>query len=79
MKNIYQQRAEELKKKKNKFEKEAKEEAGKILQDVNKTIENLVADIKKSNAAPEIIKKTKLSIAKLKNKIKTERPNKVLE
>ena len=79
LKNIYQQRAEELKKKKNKFEKEAKEEAGKILQDVNKTIENLVADIKKSNAAPEIIKKTKLSIAELKNKIKTDRPNKVLE
>ena len=78
LKKIYQQRSDELKKKKSKFEKEAKEEAGNILQEVNKTIENLVADIKKSNAAPEIIKKSKTNIAELKKKIKSEKKVKTL-
>jgi DNA mismatch repair protein MutS2 len=79
LKNLYQQRADELKKKKNKFEKEAKEEAGKVLQEVNKTIENLVADIKKSDAAPEIIKRSKSNIAELKKKIKSDTPGKVID
>jgi len=78
LKNLYQQRSDELKKKKNKFEKEAKEEAQKILQDVNKTIENLVADIKKSEAAPEIIKKSKSEIAALKRRMKSDKPKKSL-
>jgi DNA mismatch repair protein MutS2 len=78
LKNIYQQRAEELKKKKYIFEKEAKEEAGRVLQEVNKTIENLVAEIRISNAAPEIIKKTKSTVADLKNKIKSDDPKESL-
>jgi DNA mismatch repair protein MutS2 len=79
LKSLYHQRAEELKKKKNKFEKEAKEEANLILKDVNKTIENLVSDIKKSNAAPEIIKKGKSDIANLKRRMQKEPLKKLLK
>ena len=78
LKNLYQQRSDELKMKKKKFEKEAKDEAEKILQEVNKTIENLVSDIKKSNAAPEIIKKSKSKIAQLKKNIKSENTLKII-
>jgi DNA mismatch repair protein MutS2 len=78
LQNIYQQRADELKKKKSKFEKEAKEEAEKILQDVNKTIENVVAEIKKSKATPEIIKKSKTSVADLKKKIEYNKQSKII-
>ena len=79
LKNIYQQRADELKKKRKYFEIEAKEEAGVVLQNINKTIENLVSDIKNTNAAPEVIKRSKQTIRDLKSQIKSENPKKDLE
>lgn len=79
LKLIYQQRSDELKMKKNKFEREAKEEANNILKTINKTIENLISDIKKSNASPEIIKKSKQKIIELKNQIKLEKPKRYLD
>lgn len=78
LKNLYQNRSEELKKKKNKFEKEAKEEAQEILREVNKKIENLVAEIKISKASPEIIKKAKKDVSELKRNLKSDKPQKTL-
>ncbi len=70
--NLYKQRSEELKKKKKQFEKKAREEADQILGNVNKTIENIISEIRESQAKPEIIKKSKKIINKLKKDFSAE-------
>lgn len=74
--NLYQTRSDEIKKKKKQYDKEAKEEAKQILTQVNKTIENVITEIRESQAKPEIIKKSRQKIKNLKNSIEIE-PEKI--
>jgi len=63
---LYRTRADELKRKRKIFETEALHSAQEILENVNKTVESVIREIRESNAAPEIIKKAKKDIQKLK-------------
>ncbi len=63
---LYSTRNEALEKNRKKLEREAKEEAGKILATVNRTIENTIREIRESQGDPLVIKKGRQRIAELK-------------
>jgi DNA mismatch repair protein MutS2 len=65
LKALYQSRSDDLKKNRKKYEFEAATEAKSILEKVNKTIENIVREIKESQAASTVIKKGKNELGKL--------------
>ena len=56
---LYRARAEELKQKRKVFETEARRSAQEILENVNRTVEAVIREIRESHAAPEIIRKRK--------------------
>jgi DNA mismatch repair protein MutS2 len=57
LKALYQTRSDDLKKKRKKYETEAADKAKSILENVNKTIENVVREIRESQAETGVIKK----------------------
>ena len=69
---LYNTRAEELRKKKKSFEREAYESAQSILAETNKTIENVIREIKESQAAKTAISEGKAKLSSLKQKIVSE-------
>ena len=69
LQSLYHTRADDLKKNKKNYEKEAQKEAKDILNTVNKTIESVVREIRESKAQPEIIKKSRKIINNLKENI----------
>jgi len=81
LKSLYQSRADDLKKKRKKYEEEAIGDAREILDSVNRTIEKVVREIKETQANGEIVKKGRNEIQQLREKFgqKTEAPvNKVI-
>jgi DNA mismatch repair protein MutS2 len=69
LKSLYQSRADDLKKKRKKYEEEAIENAQEILVNVNRTIENVVREIKETQAEGEVVKKGRNEIQQLREKI----------
>jgi DNA mismatch repair protein MutS2 len=69
LKALYQTRSDDLKKKRKKYESEAVVEAKSILENVNRTIEKVVREIKESQAASDIIKKGRNEIRGLTERI----------
>jgi DNA mismatch repair protein MutS2 len=66
LKNLYKNRADELKKKSKSFERKAFSEAQEILKSVNKTIESVIREIKESKADHTVIKAGKRKIEQVK-------------
>lgn len=73
---LYNSRNAELKKKKKEFEKQARAEAGEILQQVNKEIEAVIREIKESQADKQVTQNGRRRIEKLKEKLKPEQEKK---
>jgi DNA mismatch repair protein MutS2 len=69
LKSLYMTRADDLKKKRKKYESEAIEEAKTILDRVNQTIEKVVREIKENKADSDIVKKGREEIAKIRESI----------
>jgi DNA mismatch repair protein MutS2 len=69
LKALYQTRSDDLKKKRKKYESEAVVEAKSILENVNRTIEKVVREIKESQAASDVIKKGRNEIRGLTERI----------
>jgi DNA mismatch repair protein MutS2 len=67
---IYATQAEDITRKKNKYEKEALSEAQKIVATVNKTIEKVIREIRESQAAPDIVKKSRNELKEMAKGIK---------
>jgi DNA mismatch repair protein MutS2 len=65
LKALYQTRSDDLKKKRKKYEKEAVDEAKSVLDSVNKTIENVIREIRESQADSSVIKKGREDLRKL--------------
>ncbi len=76
LKSLYQSRADDLKKKRKKYEEEAIGDAREILNNVNRTIEKVVREIKETQANGEVVKEGRNEIQQLRKKIsqKTESP-----
>jgi len=66
---LYNTRAEELRKKKKAFEQEAYEAARNILTETNKTIENIIREIRESQAEKTVIRESKNKLADLKSRV----------
>jgi DNA mismatch repair protein MutS2 len=75
-KALYRSRAEDLKRKRRQYESESLAEAKDILENVNRTIENVIRDIRESNAKPEIIKNGRAKILKLHQDLEKKLPKK---
>jgi DNA mismatch repair protein MutS2 len=69
---LYNTRAEELRKKKKSFEREAYESAQHILSETNKTIENIIREIRESQAGKKEIREGKARLASLRQKMAGE-------
>jgi DNA mismatch repair protein MutS2 len=69
LKALYKTRSEDLKKNQKKYENEAVTEARSILENVNRTIENVVREIRESQAEPKIIRKGREKLKNLGEKI----------
>jgi DNA mismatch repair protein MutS2 len=69
LKALYNTRAEDIRKRRKELENEARESARKILEDVNRTIETVVREIRESGAAKDVIKRSKDVVRGLKKKI----------
>jgi DNA mismatch repair protein MutS2 len=69
LQSLYRNRSEELKRKRKTYEQEAVQAAQQIVENVNKTIEAVIREIRESHGAPEIIKKGKKSIKILKDEL----------
>jgi len=74
LKSLYSTRADDLKKKRKKYEAESIAEAKEILDDVNRTIETVIREIKESNAKPEVVKSGRKKINELQAKVKSKLP-----
>ena len=74
----YTELKETIDQNKKKFIQEAKAEAKTLLDEVNKKIENTIADIKKSKGDKEITKQLRTEIEDLKVKVKPEKKTVVL-
>ncbi len=66
---LYEQKVLELTRKRKSYEKEAKEQAQALLKDVNRQIEQLVREIRESQADKQVIKKSKQRINELKSSV----------
>ncbi len=66
---LYKTRSDELRKKKKQFEQSALEEAQTILDDVNKTVESVVREIRESKADPDVLKKGRKRLDELKKSV----------
>jgi DNA mismatch repair protein MutS2 len=66
---LYKQKNDELKKNKKQYDREAYEAAQQSLQGINREIENTIREIRESKASPEIIKKSKSAISKLREQV----------
>jgi len=75
-KSLYRSRAEDLKRKRKQYESESLTEAKKILENVNRTIENVIREIRESNAKPEIIKNGRAKILQLQQDLEKRLPQK---
>jgi DNA mismatch repair protein MutS2 len=69
LKALYKTRSEDLKKNRKKYEKESFNEAKAILDNVNKTIENVIREIRESQADSRTIKKGRDELKELSDKI----------
>jgi DNA mismatch repair protein MutS2 len=69
LKVLYQTRSDDLKNKRKKYEKEAVNESKSILETVNKTIENVIREIRESQADSAVIKKGREELRKLTENI----------
>ncbi len=69
LQSLYRSRAEELKTKRKTYEHEAVQAAQEIIENVNKTVEAVIREIRESHGAPEIIKKGKKTIKVLKDEL----------
>ncbi len=67
--SLYNARNKDLKNKQKQFEKEAKDKAQLILQDVNKEIESVIREIKESQADKQVTKEGRRRITKLKESL----------
>jgi len=65
LKSLYKTRSDDLKKKRKKYESEAADEAKSILENVNRTIENVVREIRESQAESAVIKKGRDEVRRL--------------
>jgi DNA mismatch repair protein MutS2 len=72
LKTLYQTHAAELKKKRKKYDGEARKEAQTILDNVNKTIEKVIREIKESQADSRIISKGRAAIQHLRENVQTD-------
>ncbi len=79
LKSLYSTRAEDLKKKRKKYEAEYVAEANEILSDVNRTIETVIREIKESSAKPEVVKNGRKKIQQLQIKVKGKLPKRAVE
>ncbi len=66
---LYQVKSDTLSKKRKQFEKEAKEEARRILETVNKEVENTIREIRESQADKQVVKKARARLDTLKNRV----------
>lgn len=64
--DLYKIRNEELKKKQRKFDKEARERANQLLENVNKNIEAAIREIRESHADRQVVKRARRKIDDLK-------------
>ena len=69
LKALYQTRSDDLKKKRKKYETEAADAANSILDNVNRTIENVIREIRESQADPTVTKKGREEIRNLTKQI----------
>ena len=69
LKALYQTRADDLKKNRKKYETSALEESRQILDGVNRTIENVIREIKESQAGSDSVKRGKEAIRTLKKQV----------
>jgi len=69
LKALYYSRSEDLKKNRKKYEKESVAEAKSILDNVNKKIENVIREIRESQADSRIIKKGRDTLKELSENI----------
>jgi DNA mismatch repair protein MutS2 len=77
MHSLYRTRSEELKKKKKQYEKTALQESQEILDNVNKTIESVIREIRESHADRQVIKKGRQKLDQLKQDVnkRMDRPS----
>ncbi len=66
LQSLYRNRAEDLKRKRKSYEQEALQAAQQIVENVNKTVEAVIREIRESHGTAEIIKKGKKIIQNLK-------------
>jgi DNA mismatch repair protein MutS2 len=69
LKALYKSRSEDLKKNRKKYEKESVNEAKAILDNVNKTIENVIREIRESQADSKTVKKGRDQLKELNENI----------
>ena len=67
---LYKVKSDTLSSKRKKFEKEAKEESRKILEDVNKEVERVIREIRESQADKQVVKKARARLNSLKSELK---------
>ncbi len=74
LKSLYSTRAEDLKKKRKKYEAESFAEAKEILDNVNRTIETVIREIKEADAKPQVVKNGRRKIQHLQKQIQDNLP-----
>ncbi|NOX89296.1 MAG: endonuclease MutS2 [Calditrichaeota bacterium] len=66
---LYKIRSDTLKKKQKKFEKEAKQKAAELLENVNREIEKTIREIRESQADREVVKKARQRLQQLRGEM----------
>ena len=66
---LYRIRSETLKKNQKKYEKEAKQKAAELLQNINKEIERTIKEIKESQADRTVVKKARERLSQLREQM----------
>ena len=79
LKSLYSTRAEDLKNKRKKYEADSIADAKEILDNVNRTIETVIREIRESDAKPEVVKNGRQKIQILKEQILSRQPGAVPE
>ncbi len=69
---LYRVRNETLKKNQKKYEKEAKQKAAELLQNINKEIERTIKTIKESQAEPSVVKKARQNLQNLRAQVEQD-------
>ncbi len=69
---LYRVRSETLKKNQKKYEKEAKQKAAELLQNINKEIERTIKAIKESQAEPSVVKKARQNLQNLRAQVEQD-------